>query len=298
MGATPEEDLAAWFHSIGLATCREVNLLFPMSKRAESVRDALLAACERSDVELICCCEPVRATWRESNAVQEPRGAATAERGRMEARRPRAHAAAARPPSARCQGRAPRAPQGALRCTQALPRPVRANGRACPRRLERGRLRQLFDLPHLEESPVLCPVSARRSTTGDVPALTSSRASTASGPRPSFRSCVTASSSGGNAARCSSARTAFRAWLPSTFATGRDGRPHRGRPVSRYARAGALADAFPYARARGRRHGPARLPLVRRHARPRAREGGHLVGPPALARVVMRPRGQALGLSR
>lgn len=81
MGATPEEDLAAWFHSIGLATCREGNLLFPMSKRAESVRDALLAACERSGVELICCCEPVRATWREGSAVQEPREAATAERG-------------------------------------------------------------------------------------------------------------------------------------------------------------------------------------------------------------------------
>lgn len=158
MGATPEEDLAAWFHSIGLATCLEGNLLFPMSKRAESVRDALLAACEREGVELICCCEPVRATWRESSAVQEPREAATAERGawKLDVLAPTRPLRAHRARDAKAELRALRkalsvAPKRshALFARTVVLAPGGSSEGVC----------QLFDLPHLEESPVLCPVS-------------------------------------------------------------------------------------------------------------------------------------------
>ena len=54
LGEHPEETLAAWFDSIGIWTTSDEGRLYPMSKRAESVRDALLAACERADVAKLC----------------------------------------------------------------------------------------------------------------------------------------------------------------------------------------------------------------------------------------------------
>ena len=54
MGSAPEVKLERFFASIGLLTAREGDRLYPYSKRAESVRDALLDACAREGVTIIC----------------------------------------------------------------------------------------------------------------------------------------------------------------------------------------------------------------------------------------------------
>ena len=86
MGSRPEEALAAWFASLGLATAEEEGRLYPYSRRAESVRDALLAACLRAGVSLRCGFELTGASraaggavWRLAGTV--PAGPVRAKRG-------------------------------------------------------------------------------------------------------------------------------------------------------------------------------------------------------------------------
>lgn len=54
MGPQPEQDLESFFSSLGIMTIREEGRLYPRSLRAESVRDALLNACERLGITLLC----------------------------------------------------------------------------------------------------------------------------------------------------------------------------------------------------------------------------------------------------
>ena len=54
MGPQPEQELMGFFSSLGIMTTSEEGRLYPRSLRAESVRDALLNACDRLDVTLIC----------------------------------------------------------------------------------------------------------------------------------------------------------------------------------------------------------------------------------------------------
>lgn len=54
MGPQPEKELGNFFSSLGIMTTSEEGRLYPRSLRAESVRDALLNACDRLDVTLIC----------------------------------------------------------------------------------------------------------------------------------------------------------------------------------------------------------------------------------------------------
>lgn len=55
MGLQPENTLDAFFQSIGIYTTAIDGRIYPYSKRAESVRDALLNACQRLHVTLIPC---------------------------------------------------------------------------------------------------------------------------------------------------------------------------------------------------------------------------------------------------
>ena len=54
MGETPEKELELFFTSLGILTAREDDRLYPHSFRAESVRDALLRACRRAGVDIVC----------------------------------------------------------------------------------------------------------------------------------------------------------------------------------------------------------------------------------------------------
>ena len=54
MGPQPEQELMGFFSSLGIMTTSEEGRLYPRSLRAESVRDALLNACDRLGIALIC----------------------------------------------------------------------------------------------------------------------------------------------------------------------------------------------------------------------------------------------------
>lgn len=54
MGPQPEQELRNFFSSLGIMTTSEEGRLYPRSLRAESVRDALLNACNRLGITLIC----------------------------------------------------------------------------------------------------------------------------------------------------------------------------------------------------------------------------------------------------
>ena len=60
-GTTPERDVAAFLESTGIATAEEgEGRLYPMSRRADSVRDALLNTCRREGITVMACAEPKR----------------------------------------------------------------------------------------------------------------------------------------------------------------------------------------------------------------------------------------------
>lgn len=54
MGPQPEQELMGFFSSLGIMTTSEEGRLYPRSLRAESVRDALLNACDRLGITLVC----------------------------------------------------------------------------------------------------------------------------------------------------------------------------------------------------------------------------------------------------
>ncbi len=54
MGTHPEQELESFFSSLGIMTTSEQGRLYPRSLRAESVRDALLNACARLNIALLC----------------------------------------------------------------------------------------------------------------------------------------------------------------------------------------------------------------------------------------------------
>lgn len=145
MGPEPERELEEWFAGLGLMTCREGELLFPLSKRAESVRDALLAACARENVTLISCCEVVRAVFQEDDASwkldllapTKPVRAGRARDAKSELRALRKALVVAPKRSHVVEARAI----------------VIAAGGACENAC------QLFGINHLDEAPALCPIS-------------------------------------------------------------------------------------------------------------------------------------------
>lgn len=145
MGEEPERALEAFFSSVGILTTAEEGRLYPYSKRAESVRDALLAACAREGVELRCGCDVVAAS-RDNAAegwaltVREPASPLRVKRGR----------------DAKATLRAERRALEAAACREA-----KVSARTVVLALG-GRSEELcerFGAPHLPERPVLCPVA-------------------------------------------------------------------------------------------------------------------------------------------
>lgn len=159
-GATPEQELGAFFESVGLMLTEEdEGRLYPRSKRADSVRGALLAACTREGVRPRCGSTPV-AACHDSNAgfwelaLSEPAEPLRYRPGR----------------DARTTLRRERQ---ALKAAELTERTVRtrtvviACGGAC------SEVAGLFGLPHLAEQPVLCPIACTPVTegAGGAPAL-------------------------------------------------------------------------------------------------------------------------------
>lgn len=145
MGEQPERALDTWFTSLGVLTRCEDGRLYPYSKRAESVRDALLAACAREGVELRCGHDVMRAAWQEATGSW-----------RLDALAPAAPPRAIRGRDFKAELRARRKALGGapkrsviLSARAIVLAPGGASAEAC----------QIFSLPHLDEQPMLCPVA-------------------------------------------------------------------------------------------------------------------------------------------
>lgn len=145
MGEESGRALEAFFSSVGILTTAEEGRLYPYSKRAESVRDALLAACAREGVELRCGCDVVAASRGDAAegwalTVREPASPLRVKRGR-DAK------AALRAERRALEAAARREAKISVR-TVVLAPGGRSEG-----------LCELFGVPHLPERPVLCPVA-------------------------------------------------------------------------------------------------------------------------------------------
>lgn len=71
MGASPEHTVARFFEQLGLLIIEEdEGRLYPITRRAESVRDVLLGACARLGIDLRCTAELVEAHPTNGNAWQ------------------------------------------------------------------------------------------------------------------------------------------------------------------------------------------------------------------------------------
>ena len=171
MGPAPEKRLERFFAEVGIVTTTEDNRLYPYSKRAESVRDALLAAVERAGAAVLCGAEVTSARFVEL----PPQGEAPVPTD------PTASIACTTGTASRPYGtwqltvtsptaplRTPRKTDGharlrALRrALKDAPRQTREIGAqavviACGGASER--IAALFDLPHRAEQPMLCPVA-------------------------------------------------------------------------------------------------------------------------------------------
>lgn len=144
-GAAPERDVAAFLESAGIMTAEEgEGRLYPMTRRAESVRDALLNACRREGVTVMTCAEPIRhsasTTGLHELTVDQARLPLTHKPGRDEKARIR-NARKALAVADRLELRV-FARAVVLACGG-------ASGASC----------ELLNLPHIAEVPVLCPIA-------------------------------------------------------------------------------------------------------------------------------------------
>lgn len=143
-GAHPEQDIAAFFSSLGLMLAEESEgRLYPVTRRAESVRDVLLAACTRLGIELRCCCELTGAqhangTWTLS--LSEPERPLSYKQG---------HDAKARLRNARKAAAATKRVEHAVLAQSVIIACGGSSSDSC----------NLFGLPHIDERPVLCPIA-------------------------------------------------------------------------------------------------------------------------------------------
>lgn len=146
MGEQPEAELAAFFDSLGLMTCEVDGRLYPYSKRADSVREALLMAALRPGTKALTCTEVERAAYDESKGIWN-----------LEVSRPAKPLPLPKKPlEFKALIRAQR---------KELRRAERARETLFARRViiacggSSEHLAELFGLPHIPEEPVLCPVA-------------------------------------------------------------------------------------------------------------------------------------------
>ena len=145
MGPAPEAELEGFFASLGLMTAREGDRLYPYSKRAASVRDALLSACRRARVRIVCGARIASARPADDGwllVLEVPAAPLKAPR------RDSAHARL-------------RAQRRALDAVPKVRRPLAAQSVIIAVGGRSAETSALFGLPPHDEHPVLCPVSCR-----------------------------------------------------------------------------------------------------------------------------------------
>lgn len=142
MGEHPEGDLQRFFESVGIDTVAEDDRLYPRSKRAESVRDALLGAAGRAGVHMLLGTRltdvhPEKDTWVLTVESPAKPQSTMSPADKTELRRRR------------------KALVGAPVKSQAV------SARRCIIATGGGSeaMTDLFDLAHLPERPVLCPIA-------------------------------------------------------------------------------------------------------------------------------------------
>lgn len=144
MGDAPERELEAFFDSVGIVCKQEADgRLYPFSKRAESVRNALLAACSRAGVTFHLATQLERASWRDEAwelSASEPSRPLHSKRGAtfqadLRARRKDASSVTLRAVT--------------LRARHVI---IACGGSSKD-------VAGLFGLPHVPEAPVLCPIA-------------------------------------------------------------------------------------------------------------------------------------------
>lgn len=145
MGPRPEERVDEFLRSVGVATTSIDGRLYPYSRRAESVRDALVGACGREGVDLI-----------EAAALQGADHGGAAASWRVSYRTPARPLAVKRHADFRKRLRALRK---ALAEAPVVTRSLTAGSIVLASGGRAEGVCRLFDLPHLPERPVLCPVA-------------------------------------------------------------------------------------------------------------------------------------------
>ena len=156
MGKRPEAELAAFFDSLGLMTCEVDGRLYPYSKRADSVREALLmAAAPRA--ELRACADIVGAVHNEADACWN-----------LELSVPRLPLGARLKPGADFRGTV-RAERKALEAAARHREHLLARHVIIACGGSSAETAALFGLPHRTEEPVLCPVAC--AVAGELDAL-------------------------------------------------------------------------------------------------------------------------------
>ena len=153
MGARPEQELDSFFSSLGIMTTSEEGRLYPRSLRAESVRDALLNACNRLGSTLICAANGALAS-------KSPKGWA------LQINRPVRALKAKKHDDRKTEVRSLRK---ALADTPRKNETLQAKAVIIATGGNPADIAETFDLSLTAQRPVLCPVSA--SVVGDQTAL-------------------------------------------------------------------------------------------------------------------------------
>ena len=151
-GTTPEQDVAAFLESVGIVTAEESEgRLYPMSRRADSVRDALLNTCRREGIDIMPCAEPKRRTD----------GPAASHELTVSRARPHPTCKPGRDEKARIRNA-----RKALAAADRFDHKVLARAVVLACGGTSGDSCKVLNLPHVAETPVLCPIACTLPLTG------------------------------------------------------------------------------------------------------------------------------------
>ncbi len=142
---------ATFFDSLGIMTCEVEGRLYPITRRAETVRDCLLGACERLGVDMRCGVELQGAALDPAAGPNDPEGAWILDV--CEPDRPiYVH-------GDHSDRAALRRARKVLAGAQMARRQIRARSLIIAVGGSSHAICDLLDIPHLDEEPVLCPIA-------------------------------------------------------------------------------------------------------------------------------------------
>lgn len=142
-GGCAERGIARFFESLGLILVEEgEGRLYPVTRRAESVRDVLIGACARLDVDIMCGAELVAATHRENWDLEVSVPATPLPRGRGRDEKARIRNA-----------------RKALSVTKRAERAIHARAIVVAVGGRSEGICEVLGIDHIDELPVLCPLA-------------------------------------------------------------------------------------------------------------------------------------------